>query len=161
VQHEQLTIRGDDVLTLIAARVPNNIRELEGCLTRVAAFASFTGQAIDVDLAREVLKDIPETAATKVTVNQIISVVSGAMGISTAEIVGDKRARAIVHARHVAMYLARELTDVSLPQIGEHFGGRDHTTVLHAVEKVRKLLHEDRDTYNLIQQLTTRIKAGR
>lgn len=161
VQHEHLTIRGDDVLTLIAARVPNNIRELEGCLTRVAAFASFTGQAIDVDLAREVLKDIPETAATKVTVSQIISVVSSAMGISTAEIVGDKRARAIVHARHVAMYLARELTDVSLPQIGEHFGGRDHTTVLHAVEKVRKLLHDDRDTYNLIQQLTTRIKAGR
>ena len=161
VQHEQLTIRGDDVLTLIAARVPNNIRELEGCLTRVAAFASFTGQPIDVDLAREVLKDIPETAATKVTVSQIISVVSSAMGISTAEIVGDRRARAIVHARHVAMYLARELTDVSLPQIGEHFGGRDHTTVLHAVEKVRKLLHEDRDTYNLIQQLTTRIKAGR
>ena len=89
------------------------------------------------------------------------SVVCASTGISRAEVTGDKRSRAIVQARHLAMYLARELTDISLPQIGERFGGRDHTTVLHAVDKVGKLMHEDRDIYNLIQQLTTRIKMPR
>ncbi len=159
VQHDGLTITDDEVLTLIAARVPANIRELEGCLTRVAAFASFTGRPIDLALARDVLKDIPEGAAVKVTVEHIISVVCHATGISHAEVVGDKRSRPIVQARHLAMYLARELTDVSLPQIGERFGGRDHTTVLHAVDKLSKLLHEDRGIYDQIQQLTTRIKT--
>lgn len=161
VQVEQLPIADEEVLTLIASRVPTNIRELEGCLTRVAAFASFTRRPITVDLAREVLRDIPETAATRITVPQIISAVCHATGVSHAEIVGDKRSRNIVEARHIAMYLARDLTDVSLPQIGEHFGGRDHTTVLHAVEKVKKLLHHDRELYNLVQQLTARIKEGR
>jgi chromosomal replication initiator protein len=161
VMQDHLHLADDDVLMLIAARVPTNIRELEGCLTRVAAFASFTGRPIDADLARDVLKDIPETPGVKITVEHIISVVCSATGISRAEITGDKRSRAIVQARHLAMYLARELTDVSLPQIGERFGGRDHTTVLHAVDKVGRLMHEDRDVYNLIQQLTTRIKTPR
>ncbi|NLT36058.1 MAG: chromosomal replication initiator protein DnaA [Gaiellales bacterium] len=159
VQHDGLTVTDDEVLTLIATRVPANVRELEGCLTRVAAFASFTGRPVDLALARDVLKDIPEGAGVKVTVEHIISVVCQATGISHAEVVGDKRSRPIVHARHLAMYLARELTDVSLPQIGERFGGRDHTTVLHAVDKLSKLLHEDRGVYDQIQQLTTRIKT--
>lgn len=159
VQHDLITIQDDDVLTLIAARVPTNIRELEGCLTRVAAFASFTRRPIDLALAREVLKDIPESAGVKVTVDLIISVVCNTTGVSHTEVVGDKRSRPIVHARHLAMYLARELTDVSLPQIGDRFGGRDHTTVLHAVDKVSKLMREDREVYDQIQQLTTRIKT--
>ena len=150
VQHDGLTVTDDEVLTLIATRVPANVRELEGCLTRVAAFASFTGRPVDLALARDVLKDIPEGAGVKVTVEHIISVVCQATGISHAEVVGDKRSRPIVHARHLAMYLARELTDVSLPQIGERFGGRDHTTVLHAV---------DSGVYDQIRQLTTRIKT--
>ncbi len=161
VQLDGLRLADDEVLTLIAARVPTNIRELEGCLTRVAAFSSFTGRPIDAALARDVLKDIPETAGVKITIDHIISVVCASTGISRAEVTGDKRSRAIVQARHLAMYLARELTDISLPQIGERFGGRDHTTVLHAVDKVGKLMHEDRDIYNLIQQLTTRIKMPR
>lgn len=161
VMQDRLHLADDDVLTVLAARVPTNIRELEGCLTRVAAFASFTGRIIDADLVRDVLKDIPEVPGLKVTIDHIISVVSSVTGISKAEITGDKRSRAIVQARHLAMYLARELTDVSLPQIGDKFGGRDHTTVLHAVDKVGRLMHEDRDVYNLIQQLTTRVKTPR
>ncbi len=156
-------VRLDDgeVLTHIASRVPTNIRELEGCLTRVVAYASFNNRPISVDLAREVLKDIPEVSGTRVTVDLILNAVSATLGISIAEIRGDRRTRSVVQARHLAMYLARELTDSSLPKIGEKIGGRDHTTVLHAVDKIGSLLREDRETYNLVQQLTTKIKSAR
>jgi chromosomal replication initiator protein len=150
----------DDVLTLIASRVPTNIRELEGCLTRVVAFSSFTGRPIDVDLAREVLKDIPETASIRITIDLILSAVAEFTGISVTEITGDKRSRPVVESRHLAMYLARELTDASLPKIGDRIGGRDHTTVLHAVEKITKLMQEDRDLYNRVQRLTTKVKTA-
>ncbi|MBU2603262.1 MAG: chromosomal replication initiator protein DnaA [Actinobacteria bacterium] len=151
----------EEVLTHIASRVPTNIRELEGCLTRVVAYASFNNRPIDVDLAREVLRDIPEVSGTRVTVDLILNVVSTTLGISITEIRGDRRTRPVVQARHLAMYLARELTDSSLPKIGERIGGRDHTTVLHAVDKIGALLREDRETYNLVQQLTTKIKSAR
>ncbi|MHB9149030.1 MAG: chromosomal replication initiator protein DnaA [Thermoleophilia bacterium] len=157
--HVQLT--DEDVLTHIASRVPTNIRELEGCLTRVVAFASFNNRPIDVVLAREVLKDIPEVAGTRVTVELILGVVSSTLGVSIAEIKGDRRTRSVVQARHLAMYLARELTDASLPKIGDRLGGRDHTTVLHAVDKVGTLMKKDREIYNMVQQLTTRIKSAR
>jgi chromosomal replication initiator protein len=157
---ERVDLADEEVLTYIASRVPTNIRELEGCLTRVIAFASFNGRPIDVALAREVLKDIPEVAGTKITVDLILNVVSSTLGVSVAEIRGDRRTRPVVQARHLAMYLARELTDKSLPKIGERIGGRDHTTVMHAVEKVGGLMRTDRDVYNLVQQLTTRIKSA-
>ena len=155
-------IRLDDpeVLTVIASRVPNNIRELEGCLTRVVAFASFSNSPIDRDVAAAVLKDIPEVPQVRITIELIIKIVAGRLNVSEAEIKGDRRSRNVVQARHVAMYLARELTDLSLPKIGERMGGRDHTTVLHAVDKVTKLLQEDRQMYDLIQQLTTMIKSA-
>jgi chromosomal replication initiator protein len=146
---------------LIASRVPTNIRELEGCLTLVVAFSSFTKRPIDVDLAREVLKDIPETPTSRVTIDLILSAVAEATGVSLTEIIGDKRSRTVVEGRHLAMYLARELTDASLPKIGDRIGGRDHTTVLHAVEKIAKLMREDRDMYNRVQRLTTKIKSAR
>ncbi|MHB1344205.1 MAG: chromosomal replication initiator protein DnaA [Thermoleophilia bacterium] len=161
VRAEGITLAEDDVLTHIASRVPTNIRELEGCLTRVVAFASFNNRPIDVALAREVLKDIPEVSGTRVTVELILGVVSTTLGISTAEIKGDRRTRAVVQARHLAMYLARELTDASLPKIGERIGGRDHTTVLHAVDKITNLMKKDREIYNLVQQLTTKVKSAR
>ena len=157
---DRLVLSDDETLMFIASRVPTNIRELEGCLTRVVAYSSITKRPIDVDLAREVLKDIPETAAIKVTIDAILSAVAESTGVSVTEIIGDKRSRPVVDSRHLAMYLARELTDSSLPKIGERFGNRDHTTVLHAVDKITKLMREDRDMYNRIQRLTTKIKSG-
>jgi chromosomal replication initiator protein len=157
---DRLVLSDDETLMLIASRVPTNIRELEGCLTRVVAYSSITKRPIDVELAREVLKDIPERAATRVTIDMILSAVSESTGVSLTEIVGDKRSRPVVESRHLAMYLARELTDSSLPKIGERFGNRDHTTVLHAVEKITKLMREDRDLYNRVQRLTTKIKSA-
>jgi chromosomal replication initiator protein len=161
VRADGIVLADEEVLTLIASRVPTNIRELEGCLTRVLAFSSFTKRPIDVDLAREVLKDIPETPSTRVTIDLILSAVAETTGISVTEITGDKRSRPVVESRHLAMYLARELTDASLPKIGERIGSRDHTTVLHAVEKIAKLMREDRDMYNRVQRLTTRVKSAR
>lgn len=161
VKAENISLGDDDVLMLIASRVPSNIRELEGCLTRVVAYSSFTKKRITVDLAREVLKDIPETPSVKVTVDLILSTVADATGVSITEITGDKRSRPVVDSRHLAMYLARELTDLSLPKIGERIGNRDHTTVLHAVEKIGKLMRNDRDVYNLVQRLTAKVKSAR
>jgi chromosomal replication initiator protein len=160
VRADGTILADEDVLMLIASRVPTNIRELEGCLTRVVAFSSFTKRPITVDLAREVLKDIPETASTRITIDLILSSVAEFTGISVTEIIGDKRTRPVVEGRHLAMYLARELTDASLPKIGERIGGRDHTTVLHAVEKITKLMQSDRSMYNRVQRLTTKIKSA-
>jgi chromosomal replication initiator protein len=160
VRADKISLEEDDVLMLIASRVPTNIRELEGCLTRVVAFSSFTKKPISVDLAREVLKDIPETASTRVTIDLILSSVADFTGISVTEIIGDRRTRNVVESRHLVMYLARELTDASLPKIGERIGGRDHTTVLHAVEKITKLMQKDRHMYNVVQRLTTKVKSA-
>lgn len=160
VRADNILLDDDEALTVIASRVPTNIRELEGCLTRVVAYSSFSKRPITVDLAREVLKDIPETASTKVTIDLILSTVAEVTSISLTEIIGDKRSRAIVDARHLVMYLARELTDASLPKIGERIGNRDHTTVLHAVDKITKLMKVDEDIYDLVQRLTTKIKSA-
>jgi chromosomal replication initiator protein len=161
VRAEAIALGDDDVLMLIASRVPTNIRELEGCLTRVVAYASFTKRPVDVALATEVLKDIPETPTLRITMDMILSAVAESTGVSITEITGDKRSRSVVEGRHLAMYLARELTDASLPKIGDHIGGRDHTTVLHAVDKVSKLIREDRDMYNRVQRLTAKLKSTR
>ncbi len=161
VRSDGIALADDDVLMLIASRVPTNIRELEGCLTRVVAYASVTKRALDVELARDVLKDIPETPSTRITIDGILTAVAESTGISITEIVGDKRSRSIVESRHLAMYLARELTDSSLPKIGERIGNRDHTTVLHAVDKIAKRMQQDRDTYNLVQRLTSKVKSAR
>ena len=161
VRSDGVVLADDDVLMLIASRVPTNIRELEGCLTRVVAFSSFTKRPIDVDLAREVLKDIPETASTRITIDLILSTVAEFTGVSVTEMTGDKRSRPVVESRHLVMYLARELTDASLPKIGDRMGGRDHTTVLHAVDKITKLMREDREMYNRVQRLTTKVKSAR
>lgn len=161
VQSEGIHLADEDVLGQIASRVPTNIRELEGCLTRIVAYSSFSQRPIDVEMARDVLKDIPEIAGTRITIDLILNSVAGTTGISVSEIKGDKRTRIVVQARHLAMYLARELTDTSLPKIGERFGGRDHTTVMHGVKSITKHMAEDREIYTLVQQLTMRIKSAR
>ena len=148
-----------DLLTFIAGRVSTNIRELEGALTRVVAFASLTGRPMTIDLAQDVLRDVfPQGEAAQVSIELIQDEVSERFSLSREELIGDKRSQNIVYPRQVAMYLARELTDSSLPKIGRHFGGRDHTTVIHATSKIARLIREDRSVYNLVQELTARIK---
>ncbi len=159
VRRDRITLQDDEVLTFIASRVPTNIRELEGCLTRVIAYSSLNRVPISVGLARDVLKDIPETTVSQITIEQILKTVTQCTGVSVTEILGDKRARNVVESRHLVMYLARELTDLSLPKIGEHIGRRDHTTVLHAVEKIAKLMTQDRHLYERVQQLTAKLKS--
>jgi chromosomal replication initiator protein len=159
---EDLRVSDPEVLTFIADRVTTNIRELEGALTRVIAYASLTGRPISAEVAREVLKDLfPDGAARPITIEQIQAAVCEAFRVSLADLKGDKRSQDIVYPRQVAMYLARELTDLSLPKIGAKFGGRDHSTVIHAKDKISKLLTEDREAFNLVQDLTLRIKQSR
>ncbi len=150
-----------ELMTFIAGRVSTNIRELEGALTRVVAFASLTGRPMTVDLAQDVLRDVfPQGEAAQVSIELIQDEVSERFGLSKEELIGDKRSQNIVYPRQVAMYLSRELTDSSLPKIGRHFGGRDHTTVIHATSKIARLIREDRSVYNLVQELTARVKQA-
>src|SRR5204863_2992165 len=147
------------VLTFIASRVSSNIRELEGALTRVVAFSSLTGRPMNEELAQHVLKDVfPQGDLPQVSIENIQQTVSERFNLPIDELVGDKRSQNIVYPRQVAMYLSRELTDSSLPKIGRQFGGRDHTTVIHATSKIARMIREDRDVYNLVQELTKRIK---
>ena len=150
------------VLSFIAGRISTNIRELEGALTRVVAFSSLTGRPMTVELAQDVLRDVfPQGEAPEVSILRIQEIVCERFGLSMKELCGHRRSQNIVYPRQVAMYLARELTDSSLPKIGKEFGGRDHTTVIHATSKVARLIREDRSVYNLIQELTARIKQAR
>jgi chromosomal replication initiator protein len=162
VKTDAIHVPDAQVLTFIASRISTNIRELEGALTRVVAFSSLTGRPMTVELAQEVLKDVfPQGELPEVSVERIQETVIERFGISMQELVGDRRSQAIVYPRQVAMYLCRELTDSSLPKIGKKFGGRDHTTVIHATSKIAKLIQEDRSVYNLVQELTARIKQPR
>jgi len=150
------------VLTFIASRISTNIRELEGALTRVVAFSSLTGRPLTSELAQDVLKDVfPQGDSAQVSINRIQELVSERFGLSLTELCSDRRSQNIVYPRQVAMYLSRELTDSSLPKIGKEFGGRDHTTVIHATSKIARLIREDRSVWNLVQELTARIKQVR
>ena len=163
VTTDRITIDDPEVLTFIAGRVSTNIRELEGALTRVVAFSSLTGLPLAVDLAEQVLRDLfPQgDAVPQVTIARIQEAVSDRFGMSVSELCSQKRSQSIAYPRQVAMYLSRELTDASLPKIGKEFGGRDHTTVIHANSKITRLISEDRSVYNLVQDLTARIKQTR
>jgi chromosomal replication initiator protein len=163
VNTERIAVTDPEVLTFIASRVSSNIRELEGALTRVVAFSSLTDRPMTVDLAEHVLKDVyPQgDAAPEVTISRIQEAVSQRFGVTLDELVSPRRSQAVAYPRQVAMYLSRELTDSSLPKIGKEFGGRDHTTVIHAKDKITRLISEDRSVYNLVQELTARIKQAR
>ncbi|MFJ8111112.1 chromosomal replication initiator protein DnaA [Streptomyces sp. NPDC096132] len=152
-----------EVLEFIASRISRNIRELEGALIRVTAFASLNRQPVDLGLTEIVLKDlIPggEDSAPEITSTAIMSATADYFGLTVEDLCGTSRGRALVTARQIAMYLCRELTDLSLPKIGALFGGRDHTTVMHADRKIRNLMAERRSIYNQVTELTNRIKAG-
>jgi chromosomal replication initiator protein len=162
VKTDGIHVPDPQVLTFIAGRVSSNIRELEGALTRVVAFSSLTGLAMSVELAQNVLKDVfPQGEAAEVSIKRIQDLVAERFSLSLEELCGDKRSQNIVYPRQVAMYLSRELTDSSLPKIGKEFGGRDHTTVIHATSKIARLIREDRSVYNLVQELTARVKQVR
>jgi chromosomal replication initiator protein len=151
-----------DVLEYIASRISTNIRELEGALIRVTAFASLNRQGVDISLAEIVLKDlIPESqgnGAPQITAATIMGQTAAYFGLSIEDLCGTSRSRVLVTARHIAMYLCRELTDMSLPKIGQQFGGRDHTTVINADRKIRSLMAERRSIYTQVTELTNRIK---
>jgi chromosomal replication initiator protein len=134
----------DEVAEFIAQRIPTNIRELEGALVRVVAYASLTRSSVNVELAADVLRDLlPPTRARVVTIPSIQAAIAEFFGIRVEEMRAKRRTKGVAFPRQVAMYVARELTDASLPRIGEEFGGRDHTTVMHACQRVRETLHRD------------------
>jgi len=150
----------DEVLEFIASKIKTNIRELEGALIRVVAKASLSGSAVDISIAKAVLQDIlPDDTAKVITIERILQEVARYFSISAAKLISSKRAHDIAHPRQVAMFLSRELTDASLPKIGQAFGGRDHTTVMYAVNKIKKALNEDSETYKQVQEITSRIKT--
>ena len=162
VKTDEIDVPDPQVLNFIAGRIETNIRELEGALTRVVAFSSLTGRPMTVELAQDVLRDVfPQGEAAEVSIKRIQEMVLERFGLSMQELCGDRRSQNIVYPRQVAMYLSRELTDSSLPKIGKEFGGRDHTTVIHATSKIARLIREDRSVYNLVQELTARVKQVR
>jgi chromosomal replication initiator protein len=152
----------DEVLTFIASKVSTNIRELEGALVRILAYASLYGRTVSVALAEEVLKDILLDAQYReIPVELIQHEVCRYFGIAKGDLVGASRSKAFAYPRQVAMYLCRELTDESLPKIGRAFGGRDHSTVMHANSKISNLINSDRDVFNQIHEITYHVKSKR
>ncbi|WAL65615.1 chromosomal replication initiator protein DnaA [Amycolatopsis cynarae] len=155
---DRLAVPGD-VLEFIASRVEANIRELEGALIRVTAFASLNQAPVDVGLAEIVLRDlIPDSQAPEINAPTIMAATSEFFDVTIDDLCGPGKTKALATARQIAMYLCRELTDMSLPKIGQTFGGRDHTTVMHADKKIRKEMAERRRIYDQVQELTFRIK---
>ena len=158
--HEGLTVPAD-VLEFIATKIQSNIRELEGALIRVTAYASLNKQNVDLELAAAVLKDlIGEGDEQPITITMIMNETASYFDLSLDELTGPGRAQSVATARQIAMYLCRDLTDTSLPKIGQQFGGRDHTTVMHANRKIKDLMSRDRDVYTKVTELTNRIKQS-
>lgn len=157
---EEGTTLPEDVLELIASRYETSIRELEGALIRVTAYCSLGKEPITKQAAEVALRDIMPVDDVQMTPQVIIDVVSSYFDLTVDELVGKGRTKRFVQARQIAMYLCRELTDLSLPKLGQAFGGRDHTTVMHAERRIREQLTEDRVTFNEVQELTQRAKAA-
>jgi chromosomal replication initiator protein len=150
----------NEVTNYIAKNIKSNIRELEGALTRVIAYSSLTNRTISFDLAVEALKDIITTTKNEeITVNRIKEKVSSVFGVKMEDFNSKKRTRSISYPRQIAMYLSRELTDLSLPKIGEEFGGRDHTTVIHAHDKITKDIETNEDFKDKINKIILDLKG--
>jgi chromosomal replication initiator protein len=159
-EHEHAVV-SDDVLDLIATKVKENIRELEGALIRVTAYASLNRQMLTRELAEFVLADfVGSKQPRQITAGQILEISARHFGFSVEELIGPSRRRPLVIARQIAMYLFRELTDFSYPAIGREFSDRDHTTVIHAVEKISALMKERRQVYDQVTELSVQIKNG-
>ena len=157
-QSESLNVP-DDVMEYIASHITANIRELEGALIRVTAFASLNKQQVDLSLAEVVLKDlITDAGGAEITAAQVLATTAAYFDVSIDDLRSKSRTRTLTNARQIAMYLLRELTDMSLPRIGQELGGRDHTTVMHAVRKVSAQMPERHVTFNQVTELTNKIK---
>lgn len=151
----------DDVVELMASKVSSNVRELEGALIRVTAFSNLNKAPISMDLARSVLKDLVLTEDTNVVSPvDIINITATFYQLTVDDLYGSSRSQTIALARQVAMYLSREMTNLSLPKIGQLFGNRDHTTVMYANKKISELMKERRSIYNQVTELTSRIKQS-
>jgi len=164
VKVDDFSIAEPEVLDYIASRVSTNIRELVGALRRVVSYASITHGRVTLDVAREALKDIlPKPYAQPITIEAVQSEVARQFGCHVSDLRGDRRSAEVAYPRHVAMYLCRELTEASLPQIGERFGGRDHSTVLYAVNKIERLMQDghDRQLHDLVQVITQHLRSAR
>ena len=149
----------EDSLQLIASKIQTNIRELEGALIRVAAYSNINRQPIDIALTENVLRDlIPSGDLRAITVDDVKQETATYFDVSVDDLLSQSRTQTLVTARQVAMYLCRELTELSLPKIGQEFGGRDHTTVMHAYRKVKDLMRERRSVYNQVTELTNRLR---
>jgi chromosomal replication initiator protein len=157
----EATVVPDDVMNLIATHVTDNIRELEGALIRVCAYAALNKEQLDLNLAENVLADLlTNTLPRPITPELIMTKTADLYGFSIEDLCGKSRRRPLVTARQVGMYVFRELTDMSYPQIAREFGGRDHTTVIHAVEKIRAQMKENRKIYDQVTELSQSIKSG-
>jgi chromosomal replication initiator protein len=148
-----------DVLGFIAEHVLDNIRELEGALTRVTAYAALTHERITLEMSQEVLQDLVPNEARMITAEDIINATAVTYALTTRELIGPSRKQPLARCRQIAMYLCRELTDLSLPKIGQQFGGRDHTTVIHAVDKVKTLMQSDKQVFDEVTVLTQRVRT--
>ncbi len=147
-----------DVAQLLASRITNNVRELEGALTRLTAHATLTGRTIDIDFARHVLRDLLHEEIRAVSVEDIQKKVASYYNINPREMRSGKRSRTVAFPRQVAMYAAKELTTLSLPEIGEQFGGKDHTTILYAVRKIDKMRQDDDDFDEEMERIMALLK---
>jgi chromosomal replication initiator protein len=164
VKWDDLRLQDPEVLEWIASRVTTNIRELHGALTRVVSYAAFRGADVTIDITKEALRDIvPQPYQHAVTVEMIQAEVAKQFGLHVNDLRGNRRTQDVAHARQIAMYLSRSLTETSLPQIGTRFGGRHHTTVLYAVDKVERQLKDGRDPqlHDVIEVIRTRLRAPR
>ena len=156
-EKENLNVQ-DEVTTFIADKIKSNIRELEGALIRVVAYSKLVGKEVDEAVAQEVLKDMIVETQKKITVDLIQRKVAEYFEIRPSDMTAKRRSRSVAYPRHIAMHLSREMTSLSFPEIGEQFGGRDHTTVLHACEKIKKDVKKDPKTKSLVDKLIFEIK---
>lgn len=149
-----------EIMSFIASKIESNIRELEGSLNRIVAYSSLTNKPIGLDLAEEALKDILQAKTRLITPERIQEIVSKYFNIKKEDFKSQKRTRNIAYPRQIAMYLCREMTDMSLPKIGDEYGGRDHTTVLHACEKIRQEIENNSNLRLTIEEIKKNILAG-
>ncbi|WP_420610798.1 chromosomal replication initiator protein DnaA [Candidatus Poriferisodalis sp.] len=150
----------DEVLEHIAHLITNNIRELEGALVRVTAYASLTRSSVTLEMAQQILSDVREPQETPITTDRILNMTADMFGYDVSELTSQRRQQGLVNARQISMYVMRELTDLSYPAIASVFGGRDHTTVMHAVKKINSLLPAERKVYDQVAQLIARVRAA-
>jgi chromosomal replication initiator protein len=164
VKWEGFEIAEPEALEWIAQKVTTNIRELYGALTRAVSFASIRGSEVTLEITKEALKDIvPKAYQHPVTIEMVQNEVARQFGLHVNDLRGNRRTQDVAYARHIAMYLSRDLTESSLPQIGAKFGGRHHTTVIHAVDKVERQLKDGHDPQlqDLVALISARLKSAR